>query len=356
MGEEEKKPEEKKPEEAKVVEGDKKDEAPKGDEKKAAAEESKDKDSPPAAAAPVPPPPQEIILQVYMHCEGCARKVRRCLKGFDGVEEVVTDCKASKVVVKGDKADPLKVLERVQRKSHRQVQLLSPIPKPRPPEEAKKVEEKEVPKPEEKKEELPVITVVLKVHMHCEACAQKMKRRIQKMQGVESVQPDLNSSEVTVKGAFEPPKLVDLIYKGTDKHAEIVKVEPEKKEEEKPKEGKEEAKADGGGEKGSKKGEDDGKKPEKEDGAPPLAGGSVGEDQPPKQEAGQEGGDPKLEMKKNDFYYYHPQNHHQNDFYYYHPQNNQQLHHPAYVQESYGYPAYPPQMFSDENPHACSVM
>mgnify|MGYP004710389671 FL=1 len=67
-----------------MVEGDKKDEAPKGDEKKAAAVESKDKDSPPAAAAPVPPPPQEIILQVYMHCEGCARKVRRCLKGFDG--------------------------------------------------------------------------------------------------------------------------------------------------------------------------------------------------------------------------------------------------------------------------------
>lgn len=31
-----------------------------------------------------PPPPQEIILKVYMHCEGCARKVRRCLKGFQG--------------------------------------------------------------------------------------------------------------------------------------------------------------------------------------------------------------------------------------------------------------------------------
>lgn len=44
------------------------------------AEESKDgKESP----AP-PPPPQEIVLKVFMHCEGCARKVRRCLKGFQG--------------------------------------------------------------------------------------------------------------------------------------------------------------------------------------------------------------------------------------------------------------------------------
>lgn len=65
----------------------------------------------------------------------------------------MTDCKSNKVVVKGEKADPLKVLERVQRKSHRQVELLSPIPKPPAPEE-KKAEEKEKPKPEEKKEEV----------------------------------------------------------------------------------------------------------------------------------------------------------------------------------------------------------
>ncbi|KAK9085622.1 hypothetical protein Sjap_026033 [Stephania japonica] len=69
------------------------------------------------------------------------------------VEDVETDCKAHKVIVKGKQADPLKVLERVQKKSHRQVELLSPIPKPPSPEEEKKAEE-EKPKPEEKKEEV----------------------------------------------------------------------------------------------------------------------------------------------------------------------------------------------------------
>lgn len=69
---------------------------------------------------------------------------------FAGVEDVMTDCKTSKVVVKGEKADPLKVLARVQRKSHRQVELISPIPPPPPPEEPKKPEEKEAPKAEEK--------------------------------------------------------------------------------------------------------------------------------------------------------------------------------------------------------------
>ncbi|KAK9154986.1 hypothetical protein Sjap_002466 [Stephania japonica] len=69
------------------------------------------------------------------------------------LEDVETDCKAHKVIVKGKQADPLKVLERVQKKSHRQVELLSPIPKPPSPEEEKKAEE-EKPKPEEKKEEV----------------------------------------------------------------------------------------------------------------------------------------------------------------------------------------------------------
>lgn len=69
-----------------------------------------------------------------------------------GVEDVMTDCKSHKVVVKGDKADPLKVLERVQRKSHRQVELLSPIPNP--------AEEEKKPEPEEEKKKEEVLNLV----------------------------------------------------------------------------------------------------------------------------------------------------------------------------------------------------
>lgn len=72
-----------------------------------------------------------------------------------GVEDVIADSKAHKVLVKGKKAaaDPMKVVERVQKKTGRKVELLSPMP---PPPEEKKEEEKkeepEPPKPEEKKE------------------------------------------------------------------------------------------------------------------------------------------------------------------------------------------------------------
>ncbi|XP_021287099.1 LOW QUALITY PROTEIN: heavy metal-associated isoprenylated plant protein 7-like [Herrania umbratica] len=338
MGEEEKKPaeekqmEEKKPEDGKKGEEGKKEEAKpaempaeeKKEEKK--GEESKDEKSKEKS----PAPPQEIILKVYMHCEGCARKVRRCLRGFEGVDDVMTDCKSNKVVVKGEKADPLKVLERVQRKSHRQVELLSPIPKPAPPEE-KKAEEKEKPKPEEKKEEPQVITVVLKVHMHCEACAQEIKKRIQRMKGVESAEPDLKSSEVTVKGVFDPPKLVEYVYKRTGKHAVIVKQEPENKKEEKAKDAnKEEQKGEEGGDKEKKEGGGEENKNKKEGGASTEAiAGAAG----PAAAVAAEGGAEETKVVEQH-------------------RINEHFYPPRYATEFYAYP----QIFSDENPNACSVM
>ncbi|XP_071710588.1 heavy metal-associated isoprenylated plant protein 7-like [Rutidosis leptorrhynchoides] len=305
MGEQVEKPtEEKKPEE------EKKEEPAKADEKK--AEESKDA-----------PPAPEIVLRVFMHCEGCARKVRRCLRGFDGVEDIQTDCKTHKVVVKGEKADPMKVLERVQKKSHRQVELLSPIPKP--PAEEPKIEEKEAPKVEEKKEEPPqVITVVLKVNMHCEACAQEIRKRILRMKGVESAESDLKNSQVTVKGTFEASKLVDHVHKRTGKNAVIVKQDPEPKKEEK---GKQEKKDNGAAE----------KKEETKDGAVEKKEESKDE----KKDEGDAKGDVSgedLNLKRNEFYYLH------------HPQNF------TIPATAYVYQAPAPQMFSDENPNACAVM
>ncbi|KAJ7945679.1 Heavy metal-associated isoprenylated plant protein [Quillaja saponaria] len=330
MGEEEKKPEEKKPEAPKKAEEDKKEvkegEKP-AEEKK--AEQSKDGKDEKESKEQTPPPPQEIVLKVFMHCEGCARKVRRSLKGFEGVENVITDCRTHKVVVKGEKADPLKVLERVQKKSRRQVELLSPIPKPPAPEEKKPVEE-EKPKPEEKKEEPQIITVTLKVHMHCEACAQEIKKRILRMKGVELAEPDLKNSQVNVKGVFDPPKLVEYVYKRTGKHAVIVKEEPEKKEktEEGKAEAKEEKKAEesGGGDKEKKEGDGGDNNKEKKEG-----GGGGGGDEAKQSEAVTEETKVVEVMRINEYQHYPP----------------------SYAMEMY---AYPPQIFSDENPNACSVM
>ncbi|GLT25812.1 hypothetical protein SLA2020_009170 [Shorea laevis] len=67
--------------------------------------------------------------------------------------------------------------------------------------------------------------IVLKVILHCEACAQVLKWRIRKIQGVESVETNLANSRMMVKGIVEPEKLVDYFRKRTGKQASIVKHE-----------------------------------------------------------------------------------------------------------------------------------
>ncbi|CAN6278645.1 unnamed protein product [Urochloa humidicola] len=289
--------------------------------------EEKKEDAPPSP----PPPPEEVVMRVFMHCEGCARKVKKILKGFDGVEDVSADSKAHKVVVKGKKAaaDPMKVVERVQKKTGRKVELLSPMP---PPKDEKKEEEKkeepEPPKPEEEKKEEPtVLAVVLKVHMHCEACAQVIKKRILKMKGVQSVEADLKASQVTVKGVFEEAKLADYVHRRTGKHAAIVKSEPVAAESAGDGNAKDDKKAAEGGE--EKK--DDGKEEKKD--------GGDGEEADKQKDDGNAGDG---EEKDKDSA----------------TMTNLYMHYPKFNHPSgYGYAyQYPPQLFSDENPNACSVM
>uniref|UniRef100_A0A1D1Z8W6 HMA domain-containing protein n=1 Tax=Anthurium amnicola TaxID=1678845 RepID=A0A1D1Z8W6_9ARAE len=253
-----------------------KEEEKKEEEKKEEAKKEKKDEQPP-----------EIVLKVYMHCEACAKKVERSLRRFEGVEDVKADSKSHMVVVKGKAADPVKICERVQRKTGRKTELISPLPKP--PE----AEKKEEPKEEEKKEEPTAITVVLKVKMHCEACAQVLQRRIKKMEGVDSVETDMPNEQVVVKGVIDPAKLVENVYRRTRKQASIVKDEEKKQEEKKPEEQKEEK---------AKEGE--------------------------KKEEGKEDEENKVDVKKNEYWG------------------------PQYSIEY----SYAPQIFSDENPNACSVM
>ncbi|KAF5725553.1 hypothetical protein HS088_TW23G00277 [Tripterygium wilfordii] len=65
--------------------------------------------------------------------------------------------------------------------------------------------------------------------MHCEGCVNDIKRNIEAVQGILSVEPDREKSLVTVKGVFDPPKLAKTMSKRFGKHVEILKQEqPEK--------------------------------------------------------------------------------------------------------------------------------
>ncbi|KAL6623052.1 hypothetical protein ACP70R_032931 [Stipagrostis hirtigluma subsp. patula] len=183
-----------------------------------------------------PEEPPEIVLKVEMHCEGCAKKVKKSLLSFEGVENVKADSRSKTVVVKSRTADPAKVCERVQKKTRRKVELISPLPPP-PPEEEKK-EEAPPPPAEEKKEEPPKpITVILKVQMHCESCALLLQKSLSKIEGVESVVADMPNDQLIVKGVMDPAVLADSIQKKTRRPAVIVGGEAKPEEEKKPEEG-----------------------------------------------------------------------------------------------------------------------
>ncbi|XP_059646838.1 heavy metal-associated isoprenylated plant protein 6-like [Cornus florida] len=357
-----------------------------------------------------------VVLKIDMHCEGCARKIKRSVRHFEGVESVKADVGGGKLTVTG-KVDPAKLRDRVAEKTKQKVEIVSPQPKKdaaaaggggdKKPEEKKSDDKKPAgdKKPEEKKADdkkaVSASTVTLKIRLHCDECTDKIKRIISKIKGVESVTAESKKDLVMVKGSMDVKELTKL----KDKLKRSVEVVPAKKEnapakkadgggEKKAKEGggdkKENApakKADGGGEKKEKEGGGD----KKENAPAKKADGGGDKKEGEAKAAGGGGGDatkkeePKVEVNKMEYHGYHPQ------YSYYSapalaynhgyinegygdlvPQFNQ-----GYANQGYGmdyppsypthvvnyppsylppYPTHAPQMFSDENPNACSVM
>ncbi|TYI29883.1 hypothetical protein ES332_A05G348100v1 [Gossypium tomentosum] len=149
---------------------------------------------------------EEIVLKIYMHCEGCVSKVINCLKGFEGIEEVKTDMKSNRVVVKGQKADPLKVLERIKKK------YSTNLPR---------------------KQEL-------QINIHCEGCANDIKKCIEKMKGILNVEADMKKSMVRITGSLDASNIAETIRRRLGKHVEVVAVESKDKKTNSNKKGEEE--------------------------------------------------------------------------------------------------------------------
>ncbi|XP_054800496.1 heavy metal-associated isoprenylated plant protein 6-like [Prosopis cineraria] len=298
--------------------------------------------------------PAPIVLKLDMHCEGCVKKIKRSVRHLEGVEDVKADMSANKLTVFG-KVDPTLVQGKLAEKTKRKVELISPQPKKddgagkksdqKAPE--KKAEEK---KPDEKKAEEgkkpKESTAVLKIRLHCDGCISKIRRIILKFKGVESVDIDGAKDLVTVKGTMDVKELTPYLKDKLKRNVEVV---PPKKE--------------GGGEKKeAKEGGGGGEKKDAE--AKPAAGG----DGEKKEEA------PKVEVSKMEYYGFPPPTFWYNGHVPSEPSHAMGVH-PGYVNQGYygnpqnvnqGYPlvepppfymqAHHPQMFSDENPNACSVM
>ncbi|EYU38559.1 hypothetical protein MIMGU_mgv1a007857mg [Erythranthe guttata] len=366
-----------------------------------------------------PAPPVTVVLKVDLHCEGCAKKVRRFITQLEGVEKVKADCDAKKLTVTGN-VDPTWLREKIETKTKKKVDLISPLPK-KPAgvgvaaapaaggggdKKAEDKPEKKAGDDENKKpKEAVVSTVVMKIRLHCDGCAHKIKRIILKnVEGVNSVATDLEKDLVTVIGTMDVKELTTYLKEKLKRGVEIVP--PPKKVDNN---GGEKTKEDAGADK-VKESAGAGEKKEKEGGG---AGGGGGEkkekeggggdkekgDEPKKAEAGGggeknkgggsggEGSTKVVEVNKMEYnnsyipetyYAVMPMygNHHHADDYGHHVPSMYHDHHDygyqgyssnaAYVAQysQHGPPPLPPptlltandHMFSDENPNGCFVM
>ncbi|KAK8561931.1 hypothetical protein V6N13_148930 [Hibiscus sabdariffa] len=335
------------------------------------------------------------VYKIDMHCEGCAKKIKRSIKHYQGVEDVKTDSGANKLTVIG-KIDPAIIRDRLAEKTKKKVDLISPQPKKDAAAGDKKPEAEK--KPEEKKEEKKPpkeSTVVLKIRTHCDGCINKIRKIILKVNGVQSVDVDGAKDLVTVKGTMDVKDLVPYLKQKLRRNVDVV---PPKKDDAGDKKDAGGDKKDAGGDNkdaGEKKdaggdnkdkakeaaaggGADKKEGGEKKEGG----GGEKKEGGGEKKEGGGGGGEAKMEVSKMEYHGYgYPQqpmywsdgqgyggpsyavegyqNHQQGYGYGYVNPGYMQ---PGYVNVNQGYmmdprhPLHAPQMFSDENPNACSLM
>ncbi|KAK7285018.1 hypothetical protein RJT34_19774 [Clitoria ternatea] len=301
--------------------------------------------------------PAAVVLKLDMHCEGCVKKIKRAVRHFDGVEDVKTDLSGNKITVIG-KVDPAKVRDKLAEKTKKKVELVSAPPKKdaagdKPPEkkpEEKKSDEK---KPEDKKPEeksRKVSTVVLKIRLHCDGCVQKIRKIILKSKGVESVNIEEEKDLVTVKGTMEVKEMVPYLNEKLRRKVEVV---PPKKDDENNKKEKEKEKK-----KENKEGKEGSKK---EESAPKVEVNKMehyGYAYPPPPMYWYPGYAPDQSSSSSSSYGADvPHGYSNNQGYDYHNNNYVNYQHGYMVDPHYLHPNHPPpQMFSDENPNACSVM
>ncbi|OIW02507.1 hypothetical protein TanjilG_12821 [Lupinus angustifolius] len=307
-----------------------------GEEKK---EEKPAEEKPAEEKKEEPKPPASCVLFVDLHCMGCAKKIERSIMKMRGVEGVVIDMAKNEVTIKGI-VEPQAICNTITKKTKRRANVISPLPT---------VEGEPIPEVVNSQVSGPV-TVELNVNMHCEACAQQLKKKILQMRGVQTAVTELSTGKVIVIGTMDAKKLVEYVYRRTKKQAKIVpqpepEPEPEKKEENKEGEEKpaEEAKPEETKEEKKEEKKEEEKAPEEEPKKEEI--GENIKDEKKEEKGGEEGTKEEAKKDENEFVVNNIDEEGMKRMMYYYPYQ------PLYVIERIP----PPQLFSDENPNACCI-
>ncbi|KAM0865889.1 hypothetical protein ACQ4PT_042972 [Festuca glaucescens] len=210
------------------------------------------KEAPPASGAgdgtgnEAAEPPQPVVLRMVLHCDGCAKKVKKSIHHMPGVVSVVADAAANTVIVAGT-ADAAALKARIESRTKKPVQIVSAggsaTPPPAEPkknpnkgagggQQEKKNPDKgggagaesQLQPPKEEKKQPPEDTaVLLRIRLHCDSCADRIRRRIYKIKGVKDVILEGNAKdEVKVVGTMDVPAMVAYLNEKLNRTVEAV--------------------------------------------------------------------------------------------------------------------------------------
>ncbi|KAL1323590.1 hypothetical protein HN51_033879 [Arachis hypogaea] len=173
-----------------------------------------------------------VVLEVDCSCDGCFSKIRHCLRSYPGVNNVKAESDTGKITVTGKVSDPAKMKERLEKKLNKKVILISPqIKKEKNNNNGDHNKENKTDgdnkEKKSKEKETPVMTTaVLKVALHCQGCVDKIHKTVSKTKGVNEMEINKEKDTVTVKGTMDVKALAANL---TEKLKRKVEVVPPKK-------------------------------------------------------------------------------------------------------------------------------
>ncbi|XP_057512423.1 heavy metal-associated isoprenylated plant protein 4 [Actinidia eriantha] len=166
------------------------------------------------------------VYKVHLHCPKCAHDIKRPLLRTQGVQSVDVKFEKGEVTVKGS-IDEKKIHKQIEKLSKRKVEIL-----PAPAKGKEIVVEKTV----KETKQTTVHKTTIKVYMHCDKCEHDLRKKLLKHKGIHNVKTDMKAQTITIEGIIESEKLLTYMKKRVHKHAEIIIPKHEKKEEKKEKE------------------------------------------------------------------------------------------------------------------------
>ncbi|CAN6299276.1 unnamed protein product [Urochloa humidicola] len=135
-----------------------------------------------------------VVLAMDVHCDSCAKKIRKAVMKVPGAQSVTASFETGLVVIEGT-ADAAALVARLRAKTKKAVNVVS--------DGAEEDGEAAGSGGSISANASPPAPIILEMELHCGSCAEKVERRVMEIPGVDAVTTDVPGRRVTVTGTAD---------------------------------------------------------------------------------------------------------------------------------------------------------